>query len=313
MALVAILVALLLMVSYYKPSLPANYTQTTTVSTNSTYSTAHTPAQIKAIAEQYLASYAQTNSSLSLLPYYSNVSAMSVRYMPSSKDWYVQIPSTNPSDNSTYYLSAVISDANGSVVTPFIELAKPPALYKNQVVAPGVVQLAGKSSCLSQNPLNLYWFIDAYAPGSVQSLTTAAALESRYGSKVNVSVKILYGSSTEAIARQVGTAASQELGKYILCSSLQPRFSGFASSLNSVYDSSYVSQNTLQSLASSAGLNQSELSSCVSGVDSTINAQTLLAQYYNITSNPSIIVDCEYQTIPQQVNKAACYANSSLC
>jgi hypothetical protein len=313
LALVAILVILLLLVSYYRPALPTNSTQTTTVYSNSTYSPVHTPAQIKTISEQLLASYAQTNSSLSVLPYYANVSAMSVSYIPSSSDWYVQIPSVSPSGNSTFYISAIISDKNGSVVTPFIQLAKPPVISKNTVVAPGVINLAGKPSCISSNPLNIYWFIDAYAPGSVQSLRNITSLESNYGSKVNVSVKILYGSSTAQIADQVGTLNAQELGKYILCSSTQPNFPRFVSVLNSIYNNDYISQNTLQSISSTSGLNQTALNTCISNANGPINAQMLLAQYYNITSNPSIIVNCEYQAIPQTVNKAICYAKGSIC
>ncbi len=315
LALVAILVILLLMVSYYSPAVPSNSTRTTTVVnvSNGSYSTVHTPSQIKSIAEQFLASYAQTNSSLSLLPYYSDVSSMTVSYLPSGRDWYIQIPSTNPSNNATFYLSAIISDSNGSIMTPFIELARPSGSTKNAVVSQGVVRLAGKPSCISQNPLNVYWFMDAYAPGSIQSLRNVASLESAFGSSVNVSIKILYGGSTTQIAGQVGTLNAQELGKYVLCSSTQANFSKFVSSLNSVYDNNYLSQNALQSLSATAGINQTALNSCIANSDSAINAQALLAQYYNITSNPAIVVDCEYQAIPQTINKAACYANSKFC
>ncbi len=313
LALVVILMALLMLISYYKPiGVPPSNQTTTAIPPNYSVYMIHTPAQIKAIAERLIAGYAMTNSSISVLPYITNVSAMTVSYVPSMKDWYVQAPFRSPSSNATVYFSALISDATGGLVAPFMQAARPPQ-SGGQVVSQGVVKLSGRSYCSVQNPLRVSWFIDPYAPGAIASLKNLTELQSAYPDKVNISVDILYGSSFQYIANSAGTLNAQALGKYILCSSGQQRFPAFVSALNSVYDNGYLSPNALQSISATAGINQTQLNSCIADSGSAINAQAILAQYYNITFTPAVIVNCEYQAIPQTAREAICYANSTIC
>lgn len=318
LALVAILIALLLLLSYYKPIGYVNSTTSapTTSVANSTISpaTIHNSSSIKRIAEELLASYVQTNSSLSLLPFYSNVSGIEASYVPALKDWYVQIPAANPGSTTLVYFSTLIGDANGSVLLPLLQIPKPQRIGSNYVVSEGVVRLAGVPSCLYAAPLQLYWFMDPYSPGAVQSLKNITSLEQRYGGKINITVDILYGAPSATVANQTNVADAQSLGRYLFCSSKQgSTFPQFVSLLNSIYSNSYVSSNELQGISSTAGLNQSELGSCIGSSNSAFGAQTLLASHYNITASPSIIVNCDTLAIPQTVNKAICYANSTFC
>ncbi len=69
----------------------------------------------------------------------------------------------------------------------------------------------------------------------------------------------------------------------------------------------------LNSIANYSGLNLTALGTCVAGSTSAIDAQGYLASYYNITSTPVAIADCQYLAIPQTAGSAICYANGSIC
>ncbi|MDE1873927.1 MAG: hypothetical protein KGI04_02295 [Candidatus Micrarchaeota archaeon] len=308
--LIALLIALLLVISYGKPILvlPSNNTTSTGNAT-----AIHSASQIKAVAERVLASYATINSSLSLIPFISNVSGMQVSYLSGSGSWYVQVPARNFANNVAFSLSFVINDSDTSKVTPLLETVLPSSISNNSVVSAGVVSLFGRYECQSASPVNVYWFVDPYAAGGVSSLLNASEIDRIYGSNVNLTLKIIVGSDTERIGSQVGLFDALYLSKYALCASQQSNFSAFASGLNSAYSGAYLSQNDLASIAAQAGLNSTQLTSCINASSSAINTQALLAQYYNITYNPVAVVDCHYLALPQTARSALCYADNSLC
>ena len=310
--LIVILIALLVTSAYYKPvSIPTQQNSTATNGTV-TNTTNYNESQIGALAKSFLAGYVQTNSSLSLLPFYTNVSAMSVSYMPSVKEWYVQIPTYLPSTGAEYHVYELIRDSNATLASMSIQLASPIGTY-DSVAAQGVVAIGGKTSCLVKSPMHIYWFMDPYAPGSVKSLENISSLETKYGNAVNISIESVFGSSYQHIANQVGDLNAQYLGKYMMCAANQKNFSRFADSLNSIYGGDYISQNTLQSISEPAGLNLTELDSCVNRSSGVTGAQALLATYYNITAVPTVVVNCNYLAIPQTASNAICYANSTIC
>ena len=315
-ALVIILIALLLVISYSKPYSIRNATNGTcsvTALNGSCASPIHNATQIKQLTEQLLASYAFANSSLSVLPYYANVSKINASYSPESKSWFVIIPSTNPVSNSAYDLEVEISDTNTNVIVPFFQIPRPSTITKNKVVTQGVIQIANKATCVTKSPLQIYWFADPYSPGSMASLTNLLNTQSIYGNKVNATLRVLFGSSTQTIANQVGESNAQALGMYIVCASSDRAFNHFVYAVNSSYTGGYVSPNTLLSIAQTTGVNTSNLNNCLNTVATTITNQALFANYYNISSTPAIVTDCQYLSIPQTENKAICYANSTLC
>ena len=307
--LIVLLLALLLVVSYGKPILilPSNNT------TSANSSALHTTQQIRALVERVLASYANVNSSLSLIPFITNVSSMQVSYLPASKSWYVHLAAKNIADNFAFSLAFAINDLNTSEVTPLIQAEMPSQISNNSVVSTGVVSIGGRYACINQKPTSVYWFIDPYAVGAVRSLLNASSIKELYGNNVNLTLKIVIGADTQRIGSQVGLFNALYLSKYVLCASQQSGFGAFASKLNSLYTGAYVSNDTLASIANQAGLNYTQLNSCISTSASQLNAQALLAQYYNITSTPIAVVDCRYLAIPQTVREALCYANPSLC
>ena len=159
-----------------------------------------------------LASYSTVNSSLSLLPFISNISSMNETYMPALKAWYVSLSARNFGSNLTFAFSFLISDTNASKVTPLIQAAIPSRILDNTVVEQGVVQLNGKYSCVSTTPTQVYWFIDPYATGAVSSLLNASGIQSKFGSSVNVTMRIVFGSDTQRVANSYGLLNAEYLG-----------------------------------------------------------------------------------------------------
>ncbi len=315
---IALLLALLLAVSYSKPAFVTNSTQ----ASNCTYGhllngscavPAHSAAQVRSAVERLLASYASVNGSLSVLPYFSNVSSISETYLPKSGDWYVGMNARNPTSNQAFLVSFIVNDSNLSRITPAAQVAAPSSLSDNYVASLGTVKLAGKYVCSVPAPVSVYWFVDPYASGSIRSLVNATALESRFGGRINVTVRIINGPSTESMANQFGAGNALALGWYLFCASQQPGFRNFTSNLNSLYSGSYVQPSTLAGLANVSRLNYSAMNSCIGSASQVINNQALLASYYNVTQTPSVVVDCEYQALPQTASEALCYADSTLC
>ena len=155
-ALVIVLIALALSLSYFKQG---------TVIKNCSYGIANgtcsmpqdNASQVLGAAEKILAGYAYVNSSISLLPYYSEPDKANVSYIQSQNAWLVKMPYTNPLlGNNTYYFSMLISGSNLSLVQSFYQNTIPPQQTNNSVVSFGTVQIAGKVACQTKEPIPVY-------------------------------------------------------------------------------------------------------------------------------------------------------------
>ena len=323
-ALVAILVMLMAIIAYSKPQVlvSSNVSNTTCSSfcanqiASLSIKPLHTQSEIINYTERVLATYnfINMNSSLGIyLPFYSNVSMINASYSPSSGEWYVVVPIKNPISNSTLYASFEIYDKNLTLARSYIQTISPNKILSYKVVYPGVIAVPGKFACNIASPVQVFWFIDPYAPGSIYSLEQILKLENEFGSNVNVSVKILFGAYTDLIGSRYGVFNAQELGKYILCASEQKNFSNFVINLNALYSNNYMNNQTLYTIAKYSGLNIPMLNSCILNSTTLINRQTLLAEYYNITATPAVIVNCKYLTLPQTAANGVCFTNETLC
>ncbi len=319
-ALVLVLIGIVLLLSFSKPVvITRNVTNSTSI--NCTYFYAgkcvvptHNASQVKAQVGRILASYTNVNSSLSLgFPFYSNISGANVSFLPSKDEWYVVVPMINPIGNVSYKTSFLLYDSNLTLATPFIQTITPSKILGNEVVAQGVISVEKAVACTAQTPLRIFWFIDPYAPGSIQSLSTLISLENKYGSNLNASIEIVYGPYSQLIGSVHGYNNTIALGKYIFCASKQSAFQKFVPNLESAYANAYMPISLLNSIATYSGLNVSMLNSCIASSTTAIDAQGYLASYYNITTTPMAIVGCKYLAIPQTANNAICYANESLC
>ena len=274
----------------------------------------HTAAQAKLQAEKILASYANLNSSLSLLPYLSDVNEANASYLQSSKQWYVSIPYVGPLNGKTYLFGVILDDANLSDYSTLAQATNPPSISQNYVISQGVIRLYSPTSCTAaNNSVPVYWFLDPYAPGAIQYLHNATGLEQRFGNKVNLSIKVLTTQYTVAIANNYGLNNTLQLGKYLLCASTQRNFTEFVNAINATYQDNYMPAYLIQQLAGQSGLNLTSLNACVASSQSLINAQFTLAQHYNITSSSAVLTSCQYLSIPQTAQDAVCYSDPSIC
>jgi hypothetical protein len=270
-------------------------------------------SQVKTAFERIIASYADSSSSLSIIPYIINKSTLTVNYMPGADEWLAKASGYNPSTNQSFNFTVLINDSNNSDFIPFVGVIRPSNLSQNRLVSTGVIKLAGKYSCTQQSPVQVFWFLDPYSPGAIQSLSNEMAIKKEFNSSVNVTLKMLYTQSSVNIAKQYGITNAQALAGYMFCASQQPEFNKFVENLQSVYSNSYVSPGTLAAIANQTGLNNATLSSCLANYPQVFERQNLLSNYYNITASPMVVTNCEYETIPQTVKNAVCYTNSSIC
>lgn len=317
-ALVIILIGLLLVVSHSFLQIIGNSTNT---SGNCVYGTfngscitpMHNLSQVKQQVGQILASYAYVNGSLSILPYFSSMQNFSAQYLPQSSQWLASVPVTNPANNNRFYASFILYDSNLTLVRPYLQTSSTSKVVDNYVVSQGVIRLAGKSVCLQQNPVQMYWFVDPYAPGSISSLDNLTSVQSKFGSNLNATVKIVFGSSSLAIANKFNVNNTQALGKYVYCASKQSNFTNFIANLQSLYSGAYLSPSYLNIIANQSHFNNATFNSCLATATPALNAQALLAEYYNVTTTPSVVTGCIYQSIPQTAKESVCFANSTLC
>jgi hypothetical protein len=320
-AVILIMIALLLVISGSKVGAVGNYSQPTNVSAPCAYqyqngtctAPVHNQSQVLAAASKIIASYNYVNNSLSLLPYLTNIRMASAYYIAELGQWYVLVPSINPYSGNTFYVAFSIYDKNLTANTAYMQTEIPSVILNDSVASLGVINLYDKFSCTPKTPVQVFWFIDPYAQGSISSIRYAEALQERFGKNVSVSLKILSGRSTTHIASQYGAANAQELGRYLLCASAQGNFSKFEVNLNSAFSGGYISGSMLSSVASRSGIDLGTLSACMANASATLNAQALLAQYYNVTATPITITDCKYMALPQTTQNAVCYADPKLC
>lgn len=304
--LVIILIAFAFALSAFKPgpvyaNCPAGIVNGTCVGPS------HTSAEALAAGESVLAAYAPVNTSLSLLAYYSSPNEGNASYMANTSEWLVQIPYLNPFSGGKNELTMLLYDSNLSLVRPFLQTAAPGQPTKNRVVSLGVVQLSGKSLCTSKTPVPVYGIIDPYAPGATSSMFTGINASKTYGSSINMSYKIVFTGYAVDKYASYGINETQELGAYVWCASGQPQFKAFLENYSLVFDGNPLSSLTLYQTAQGSGLNMSQLGSCLNNAPSALIAQSKLAQFYNITTTPTFVINCKYATIPQTLSDAIPY------
>jgi hypothetical protein len=277
---------------------------------NSTCVTPHsTSAQALASAESIIASYAETNSSYSLLPYYSEANKANVSYITNQSEWLVVVPFVDPlNENVTSYISMQLYDSNLTLARISQQIPSSPYTTQNQAVAFGAVSLAGKTACLS-NVTPVYAFIDPYAPGATQGMLAGVNASNKFGSAINLTYKFIFTGSALSLYKGYGINTTQQDALDLWCASVQQnRFAAFLANYSIVFTGTPPSNSTLQQVAIGSGLNMTQFGSCLSAAPSILDNQALFASYYNVQTTPTYIVNCKYQTIPETLNSAIQYA-----
>ncbi len=309
-ALVVVLVALSFELSTFKPGLLMENCSYGTLANGTCMTPVHNESQAIAGAGRILAGYATlTQSSLSLLPFYSKMNEATASYLSQQKEWFVAVPYIDPLyNNKTFSLSLLIYDANLSLAKSFVESAVPSSTTNDTVVALGVVKIADKVACTTKPPYPLYAFIDPYAPGAIGGIYAALNQSLQRPGELNVSYKfITTGYETQYYA---GYGLNETLGlnENLFCASMQPeKFGAYMHNLSILYTGAPISGSSLYSVAAGSGLNISGFDACMTNSSQVINHQNLLASFYSVSPPPSYVVNCEYDTIPQMLNRTVSY------
>lgn len=308
-ALVIILVGLAFSLANFKSVVVCQYGMS---SNGSCITPKYNQSQVLGAVGKYLANYQYINSTLSILTYYSYVNRSVVSYQPATNSWSVVVPYMDPYTNTTLNISMELYGSNLSLETPFIQMVKPKNVTDNKVVAPGVIDLTGKTTCVSNSTEPVYLITDPYAPGALKSIMQGINYSKSYANRINMSYKFVFSDYSIRNYKQYGIEQTQLLGAYLACGSAQSEFSQFVGLLNSTYNGIPLPNDTLYSMAQSAGFNMSSFGKCMVNAPTLITAQENLASFYNVTFTPVFIANCKYEAIPATAGEAINYSLSKL-
>ncbi|MCL4371781.1 hypothetical protein M1373_00460 [Candidatus Marsarchaeota archaeon] len=308
-ALVIVLAALAFSLANFKTTIVCQYGMS---SSGACITPKYNESQALAAASKVLAGYQYVNTSLSILAYYSLVNQSKASYMPATNSWLVVVPYKDPFSNSILNVSLQFYGSNLTLETPYIQMLRSRIVTNNSVVAPGVLQLSGKTSCASTPPIPVYMITDPYAPGAIGAIEEGINMSKEYAGKLNMSYKFVFSSYSISKYRAYGIQQTQLLGAYLACASAQPKFAQFVSTLGSVYDGNPLSNVTLYSMANATGFNMSAFGQCMASAPTTLSYQAELASFYNVTSTPIFIANCKYEAIPETARNAINYSLARL-
>ncbi len=218
----------------------------------------HTSMQALEAAESAIASYAPTNSSLSLLPYYSEPNLATVSYLSNQSEWLVVVPYLYPANTSqTLYFSMLFYDSNLTLVRPFLQIPASPYPSQNQVVALGAVSLYGKSQCTynSTATMPIYAFIDPYAPGALAGMKDGINATDKFGSAINLTYKFIFTPYATQLYAGYGINATQQNAEDLFCASQQQRFPAYLANYTILFNGAPLGYTSLEQVAQGSGLN----------------------------------------------------------
>ncbi len=270
-------------------------------------------SQVLDQAQRVLATYSTFPTGLQLLAYYSDIGRATASYIPNQSEWLVVVPYTDPlANNASYNFSMVFYDSNLTLSQAYLSSIKPSSISQNRVVSQGVVSLAARSKCTSSKPIPLYSFVDPYSVGAFQSIYRTINMSKQYSGSLNVSYKFIFTGAAALYYNGYGVTKTQDLGRYLFCASLQPRFPQYFYNVSNMFTGAPVSNITLQALATSTRLNLSQFNGCIANSSQTLEAQAFQANLYNITTTPTYVLNCKYMVIPQTLQEGINYSLSTV-
>lgn len=306
-ALVVVLIGLSFSLAYFKPATVVSRCAYGTVN-GTCYSPKYNSTQAIAAAENMLANYQYINSSLSLLPYYSEPNRSVATYAPDSNTWLVTVPYLDPLDhNATFYVSFSFYGDNLTLQRPYIQTVTPTVSGNNSVVSFGTVQIGGRVMCNTTTPFPVYLMTDPYAPGAFASIARAVNLSHTYSKQIDMSYQFIFTNYSSRFYQGYGTYQTQTLGKYLYCSSEQGMIGGYAANLSKIFTGRPLGNETLYQTAVGSGLNPDALNGCLANSTTALIYQAQLAKLYDVVSTPQFIVDCRYTSLPETATYAINY------
>ncbi len=305
-ALVAVLVGLAYALAYFQPGIEVRACQYGVV--NSTCVTPlHNSTEALTAVGRVLAGYADFNSSLSLLSYYSYFNRTKLSYSANTSEWIAIVPYRNPFLGNETLNATFVLNGNLTLRQAFISMAAPRSQSRDGVVSFGTVALSGKVLCKYSKPLPVYFIADPYVPGFIDSIREALGLSSKLSGTVNMSYYFIASRYAESKYSGFSASETQGLVRYLACASSQRNFKAFVSNLSIGYTGNPLPNSTLREMVLGSGLNTTSFFSCLANADSTLSAQAALVSFYRVSTVPSYIVDCRYSSIPGVVESAINY------
>ncbi|MGC8670006.1 MAG: DsbA family protein [Candidatus Micrarchaeia archaeon] len=268
----------------------------------------NTYQQVMQAVGHILAGYSSVNTSLSLLPYFALFNETKAYYLVNGSKWLVIVPFKDPYISNAIYNFSMVLNSNLSVNQSYLQTIKPAYYSNDSVVGNGVISIYGKTLCNTTKPIPVYLIDDPYAPGSIKAINLLVKDSSTYGNAINTSYFFVFGSYAQNLYNEYGVGYTQNLGYYLFCASKQGMISQFASNLSTVFNGYPLSNSSLSEIAESAKLNMSSLAQCLGSSYDALSHQATLANFYNVVSTPTFIVNCKYEAIPQTLNNTIKYA-----
>ncbi len=310
--LVIILIGLAFAISYFKPG--AIIINCNSINASNSTCARNTTQGINAITLSALhfaigraiAGYGAYNTSLALLEYTSLVNQSKIYYINASSEYLAIVPYRDPLDNNKTFNISFIFQHNFTLKSAYISTINP-APTQNSAISYGVVSLAGRYLCNYTKPLPVYYFIDPYVPGFIKQINQSIALQKEYANQIDISYNFLFTQYSASKYLSYGKVPTQRLGAYLTCASQQRKFGSFISNLSIAYQQTPLPNQTLYQMAQGSGLNLSSFNECMSNATSTLDGEATLAAFYNITTVPTYILDCKYQTVPYSAQSAINY------
>lgn len=265
-------------------------------------------------AERILASYTLTNSSLSVLPYYTFANNATASYLSNLNKWLVIFPYTGPHaiNNSIYNFSILLYGSNLTLAAPFVQQFAPSAHVNDTVTAEGVISVSGRVACTNSKPIPVYSIVDPFAPGALNALHIALNASRSYGSAVNMSYDFVFDRYSEQLYTPYTINLTQLTGRYFACASRDSAFGAFLNNYSIAYAGAPMPNTTLYDVVLGSGINISSFQGCYRNSTQILTAEGDLAQLYHAVSPPQFVVNCKYLTIPQTLNYALNYSLAQL-
>ncbi len=262
-------------------------------------------------AKRIIAGYAASNTSLSLIPYYTIPSEYNAIYIQSSKTWFVYTPYIDPYTNQTVSMLLVLN-RNLSLNESLSQTIPPPYTSNDYAVANGTVKLAGHVASATSKPIPVNLVIDPYSKGSVPAIKALINASKRYGNAITPEYDFIFTATAQSKYPSFGKVETQALAAYIFCASNQTGFQNFMNYTAVAFTGNPVPISSLNTIINQSDINYTYMRECVLNSAKPLYYQSLFAQFYNITETPEFIVNGEYETISTRLNASIEYALSGV-
>ncbi|MEM3555230.1 MAG: hypothetical protein QXF56_00700 [Candidatus Micrarchaeia archaeon] len=214
-----------------------------------------------------------------------------------------------------------VYDSNLTLQGVFVEGPKPISLSNDEVVAKGVVKMAGKLNC-SQEKIRALVFFDLYCPPCIAGEEKIAQLKEKFNRSVSFEYKIILTHSYD-LAPKYGLENVSLAAGYLLCSRAQGKLEEFKKCAIEKYmthEEVPLTPMELSECANSTSLNATAFDECIKTYYVNLNLDRMAAETYGLVGSlttipagaPVVVVDCMYKAEVNYAEAAICYAHPEL-